>query len=483
MWLVEGQHRSEQKGIRWMRLSHGSPALSATFDDPNLVSAAGLAPVLALAAECRLGDLVAEKLTLKAPGGVNATGKVLALVAGMVAGADSIADMDLLRHGGMGRLFRDVRALSTLGTFLRLFTFGHVRQLDAVAAGLLTRLAAATPVLPEADQVVFVDLDDTVRQTYGYAKQGAGRGYTGVNGFNALLAVISTPVSAPLIAATRLRKGSTNSARGAAKLLADALATARRVGAAGLVIVRADSAYYNHDIVAAARRAGARFSITARLTPTVIAAITGIDEQAWTPIRYPNAIYDETEQRWISDAEVAEIGFTAFTGRRRTEHVTARLIVRRVRRLNPATAPAGRTGKQGELFAVYRYHAVFTDSSEPMVAAEATHRDHAIVEQVIAELKNGPLAHLPSGTFTANAAWLACAAISHNLTRAAAALAGGRHARARTATIRTQLIHTPGRIAHSAHRQVLHLPRNWPWETGLDELFRRALHDPLPAAA
>ena len=176
--------------------------------------------------------------------------------------------------------------------------------------------------------------------------------------------------------------------------------------------------------------------------------------------------------------------FTAFTGRRRREQVTARLIVRRVRRLNPDTAPARRTtGKQGELFAVYRYHAVFTDSPEPMLAAEARHRDHAIVEQVIAELKNGPLAHLPSGRFAANAAWLVCAAIAHNLTRAAGALAGGRHHRTRTATIRTQLIHTPARIAHSAHRQVLHLPRDWPWEAGLDELFRHALHDPVPAAA
>jgi Transposase DDE domain group 1 len=132
---------------------------------------------------------------------------------------------------------------------------------------------------------------------------------------------------------------------------------------------------------------------------------------------------------------------------------------------------------------VYRYHAVFTDSPEPMPAAEATHRDHAIVEQVIAELKNGPLAHLPSGRFAANAAWLVCAAIAHNLTRAAGVLAGGTHARARAATLRTQLIHTPGRVAHSAHRQIQHLPQGWPWEPGLDELFRRALHDPLPATA
>ena len=200
-----------------------------------------------MADRCGLATLLAERLSITAKGGANAAAKVLALVAGMVAGADSIDDMDLLRHGGMGRLFTGVRAPSTLGTFLRLFTFGHVRQLDAVAAGLLARLAAATPVLPGADQVVFVDIDDTVRQTYGYAKQGAGRGYTGVKGLNALLATSPHRPSAPVIAATRLRKGATNSARGAAKLLADALATARRAGATGLVIVRADSAYYGYD--------------------------------------------------------------------------------------------------------------------------------------------------------------------------------------------------------------------------------------------
>ena len=338
-------HINPQKGIRWMRLSHARRAISARFDDPNLVSCAGLVPVMALAQRCGLAALLAERVRITAKGGANAVAKVLAVVAGMVAGADSIDDMDLLRHGGMGRLFTEVRAPSTLGTFLRCFTFGHVRQLDAVAAALLTRLAAATPVLPDADQLVFVDLDDTVRQTYGYAKQGAGRGYTGIKGLNALLAVVSTPLSAPVIAAARLRKGSTNSARGAAKLLADALATARRAGAAGLVIVRADSAYYGYEIVAACRRAGARFSVTARLTPTVITAISGIDEQAWVPIRYPNAIYDEDEQRWVSDAEVAEVPFTAFTGRRRSEHVTARLIVRRVRRLNPKHVPAGQTGR------------------------------------------------------------------------------------------------------------------------------------------
>jgi hypothetical protein len=462
-----------------MRLSHARRAISVRFDDPNLVSCAGLVPVMALAERCGLPALLAEHVKIVAKGGANAAAKILAIIAGMVCGADSIDDLDLLRHGGMPRLFDGVRAPSTVGTFLRCFTFGHVRQLDAVAARLLPALATATPVLPGADGFTIVDIDDTVRQTYGYAKQGAGRGYTGIKGLNALLAIVSTTGSAPLIAAARLRKGSANSARGAAKLLTDALGTVHRAGATATVLVRADSAYYGHDIINTCRRAGARFSVTARLTPTVVTAITSIDEQAWVAIRYPNAIFDEDEQRWVSDAEVAETTLTAFTGRRTHDHITARLIVRRVRRLNPKQVPAGQT----EAFAVYRYHAVFTDSSEPMLVAEATHRDHAIVEQVIAELKNGPLAHLPSGVFTANAAWLACAVMAFNLTRAAAALAGAGHARTRTATVRAQLIHTPARIAHSAHQQLLHLPSGWPWQAGLDELFRRALHDPLPAAA
>ncbi|RFU21875.1 IS1380 family transposase, partial [Geodermatophilus marinus] len=215
------------------------------------MSAAGLAPVLALAQSCRFADLVAEKLTLKATGGVNAPVKVPALVAGMIAGADSIADMDLLRHGGMGRLFAGIRAPSTLGTFLRSFTFGHVRQLESVAAAVLTALAAATPLLPGADRMTFLDLDDTMRQTHGYAKQGAGYGYNKIKGLNALLATISTPTAAPVIGAARLRRGAVKSARGAQHLVAEALGTARAVGAggpdrSGLVLLRGDSAFYGH---------------------------------------------------------------------------------------------------------------------------------------------------------------------------------------------------------------------------------------------
>jgi len=460
-----------------MRVSHSYPAISATFDDPNLVSCAGLTPTLALAHRAGLGELVADTLTLKAKGGVNAHLKVPALVAGMVAGADSINDMDVLRHGGMNRLFNGVRSPSTLGTFLRSFTFGHVRQLDAVAARFLVGLAKNAPILPGAGQGCYVDIDDTIKATYGYQKQGAGYGYTGVKGLNALLAIVSTPLSAPMIAATRLRRGGTNSARGAARIVSDALATAKACGAGGLVTVRADSAYYTHDVIAAARRGGARFSVTVRMNPAVIKAISEIGETAWTPIRYPNAIWDEGEQRFISDAEVAEVPFTAFTSRRKADHITARLIVRRVKRLNPKSVPDG----QGELFSAYRHHGLFTDSPLVMLQAETSHRDHAIVEQAIADLKSGALAHLPSGQFASNSAWLVMAAMAFNLTRAAGALASAFHAKATTATIRRQLISVPARLATSARRLILHLPKDWPWWDSWEGLFNAACGPPTPA--
>ena len=460
-----------------MRVSHGFPAVSVIFDEPNLVSCAGLAPVLALAERAGLADLVGAHLHLPGEGGANPHLKVPALVAGMVAGADTIDDMDLLRHGGMGRLFAGVRAPSTLGIFLRTFTFGHVRQLDAVASRFLTGLAARAPILAGGDQVTYVDVDDTIRETHGYQKQGVGYGYSGVKGLNALIATISTPLSAPVVAATRLRKGSTNSARGAARLVADALATTAACGGTGLVIVRADSAYYGHDVVAAAHRAGARFSVTARMNPAVARVISAIGQDAWTPIRYPNAIWDEDEQRLISDAQVAEVPFTAFTSRPRNEQVHGRLIVRRVRRLNPKNVPAG----QGELFTTWRHHAVFTDSPLLMLQAEHVHRGHAIIEQVHADLKAGPLAHLPSASFPANSAWLTLAAIAFNLTRAAGALASRDHARATTATIRAQLITVPARLARSARRLVLHLPTGWPWQHPWHALFDAALGPPAPA--
>src|SRR5450756_3078190 len=457
-----------------MQASH---SVSAVFDDPNLVSVAGLVPVLALARRAGLADLAAEHLSVPGPAGANSRVKVTALVAGMVAGADSIEDMDLLRHGGMGRLLAGVRAPTTLGTHLRAYTFGHVRQLDALAARFLAGLATRSPLLAGAGQVAYLDIDDTIKATYRYKKQGAGYGYSKVKGLNALLAVVSTPVSAPVIAATRLRRGATNSAKGAARLVADALVTAGKAGATGMITVRADSAYYNHDVIAAARTGGARFSVTARTDRAVSRAITQIPDDDWVGITYPHAIYDEDENRWISDAQVAEIGFTAFTSRRRSEHISARLIVRRVKRLGQKSGPTG----QGELFSVWRHHAVFTDSAESMLVAEATHRDHAIVEKTFSDLKAGPLAHMPSGSFSANGAWTVLAAIAFNLTRATGTLASKFHAKATTATIRAQLIAVPARIARSARRLRLHLPRRWPWEHPWQAMFTAAHGPPIPA--
>src|SRR5699024_393928 len=200
------------------------------------------------------------------------------------------------------------------------------------------------------------------------------------------------------------------------------------------------------------------------------------EENSWTPIQYPNAIWDEHEGRLISDAEVAEVPFTAFTSRRKHEHISARLIVRRVKRLSPKTAPAG----QSELFTTYRYHAVFTDSPQPMLQAEEAHRAHAIIEQVHADLRSGALAHAPSGKFTANGAWLALAAIAFNLTRATGALASAFHARATTATIRDHLIRIPARLAHSARKLGMHLPEHWPWQQAWNTLFTAACGPPGP---
>jgi hypothetical protein len=262
-------------------------------------------------------------------------------------------------------------------------------------------------------------------------------------------------------------------------LVAEALQVIRRCGASGLVIVRADAAFYTLAVITAARKAAARFSVSAPLYTSVTRTIAAIPEDAWTPIRYPQAIFDQAEQRWISDAEVAEIPFTAFrTHRHRPEdQVSGRLIVRRVRRLHPRREPG-----QDELFPGYRHHAIFTDSPLPMLQAEAQHRQHAVIEQVFADLKAGPLAHLPSGRFAANSAWLVLAAMAFNLTRAAGALASLWHAKATTGAIRRQLIMVPARLAHPARRLLLHLPAHWPWQPAWQQLFTQACGPPIPTA-
>jgi hypothetical protein len=466
-------------------LLHGLARTHASFDDPNLVSRAGLVPVMALAQRAGLADLVEAHVRPGGPCGVNAHVKIPCLIAGMAAGADSIDDMDLLRHGAMPDLFGGIRAPSTLGSHLRSFTWGNVRQLEAAGRLLLAELARRAPLLPGKDVLAFLDIDAMQKRVYGRRKQGAGFGHTKiqgksllVRGLNALAATICTPLGAPVIAATRLRGGTANSARGAARFAAEAIAAAREAGCAGLIIVRADSSYYSAAFCGAVRRAGARFSVTVKMDPKVAAAIAAIPEQAWTAIRYPRALWDDQLGCWVSDAQVAEVEYTAFTSAKKGQQITARLIVRRVRDLNKQA-----TAGQDELFPAWRYHAIFTDSPVELVQAEAQHRDHAIVEQVFADWTDGPLAHLPSGFFPANAAWLACAAIAHNLLRAAGSLASLTYGKARGATIRRDLIDVAARTArHGRGHITLHLPEAWHREHEWMTLFTATCGPPRAAA-
>lgn len=458
-----------------MRLLHAAARTDARFDEENLVGYAGLAPVMRLAQRCGLGELVGEHVDVAGPLGANTPKKVTSIVAAMVAGADSIDDLDVLRHGGMARLFGGVRAPSTLGSFLRSLTWGNVRQVEKVGRLLLGRLAAHTPLLPAADQVAFVDIDSTQKRLYGPGKQGVAFGHTKiagktvlVRGLNALAATVSTPLAAPVVVGTRLRGGNANSARAAASLVTESITAARHAGASGTLVVRADSAFYSAAVAHACVRAGVCFSLTARMDPKVKTAITEIPEDAWQPIKYPNAIWDDQLGQWVSDAEIAETRYTAFSSKK-SQAITARLIVRRVK---------DQAARQDELFPVWRYHAVFTTSPFTLAQAETHHRGHAIVEQVFADLFDGPLAHLPSGKFAANAAWLTLAAICHNLLRAAGCLASAFHARARGATIRRHLITVPARLArHGRGHLTLHLPEQWPWQpawTGLFDATHRA---------
>ncbi len=436
--------------------------------------------MVVLADSAGLRTLVQERLTVPTDKGANAGLKVASLVAGMVAGADSIDDMALLRHGGMGRVFAKAYAPSTLGSFLREFTFGHVRRLDAVASRFLTRLADQAPLVGTGeDNFVLVDVDDTIIEVHGYAKQGAGFGYTGVRGLNALLATATTADSVPVVVAQRLRKGSCGSPRGAKRLVTDALKTIHGLSP-GKPLVRADSAFYGRGLVLPAVRAGADVSVTVRLDPKVKAAIAAIAEDAWETIEYTDAVFDEPTGRWVSRAEVAEIPFTAFSSQKKADQVPGRLVVRRIPDLNPKANHGQET-----LFDTWRFHAFFTTTDPGVldtVAADETHRGHAVIEQVHADLKNSALAHLPSGRFAANPAWLVLTVIAFNLARAAAVITGPALARATTATIRRKLITIPARVASSARRITLHLPTAWPWEIAWTRLVAHACGPPATAS-
>jgi hypothetical protein len=461
-----------------MRSSHTAAAVDAVFDDANLIGYGGLEPVIRLAEQCGLPDLVTERVRIDGAvnsGGANAAAKVVSLVAGMLAGARFIDGIDRLRHGGMGLLFDGVRAPSTAGTFLRSFTHGHNQQLHAVHRRFLAELAGAVDLLPGAVALALVDIDPSHVRVYGARKQGAQYGrLKGKRTLHPMLSTISTRQAAPVIGPVRLRRGKAADVRGAESFVAQAINTARQAGATGNILVRADSKFYTADVVAVCRRAGAWFSLSTGINPSITAAIGQIPDGDWVDIVYPHPIEDPDTGELISQAQVAEISYTAFVGRAKRLRITARLIVRRVRRANSDGAQG-----QGELFAVY--HPVFTDNPAPLVEAETTHRQHAIIEPTIADLKASALAHLPSGAFQANNAWLTLAAIAHNLTRAAGVAASAVHAKAETATIREQLIQVPARIARTARRVILHLPQAWPWEDAWHNLFTTVHPPPRPA--
>lgn len=465
-----------------VQVSHGFAASSAVFDEGHLVSCAGLVPVMTLAEQTGLPNLLADKIFIPAPkiksGSANPAPKLATVIAGMCAGADSIDDLNIVRAGGMKTLFGDVYAPSTIGTLLREFTFGHARQLESVLREHLAALCRRVELLPGSDSGVFIDIDSLLRPVYGHAKQGASYGHTKIagkqvlrKGLSPLATTISTPGAAPVIAGMRLRAGKTGSGKGAGRMVAQAITTARAAGVTGQILVRGDSSYGTRAVVGACRRHGAQFSVVMGRNSAINRAINAIDDAAWTPVKYPGAVRDPDTGEWISDAEVAEISYTAFAAT--TDRFTARLVVRRVKDARFRDA----------LFPVWRYHPFFTNTDLPTADADITHRQHAIIETVFADLIAGPLAHMPSGQFGANSAWVLCGAIAHNLLRAAGVLAGGAHAVARGATLRRTIITVPARLARPQRRPILHLPSHWPWTEHWLTLWRNTIGYSPPATA
>jgi hypothetical protein len=482
--VLSGNNRVQFGKALPVQVSHRFAAESAVFDEDNLVSLAGLVPVMRLAEQTGLAQLLSQRVRIAVPriksGSANPAPKLATLIAGMCAGADSIDDIDVLRAGGMKTVFGGVYAPSTVGTLLREFSFGHARQLESVLGEHLVALCGRVHLLPGADQRVFVDIDSLLRPVYGQAKQGASYGHSKIagkqvlrKGLSPLATTISTPGSAPVIAGMRLRAGKAGSGKGAGRMVASAIGTARAVGARGQILVRGDSAYGSRAVVAACVRHGAQFSLVMTRNTAVERAIAGIDEAAWTPVCYPGAVRDPDTGAWISDAEVAEIAYTAFAST--PDRITARLVVRRVK---DARFPDA-------LFPLWRYHPFFTNTELPVDQADITHRQHAIIETVFADLIDGPLAHIPSGRFGANSAWVVCAAIAHNLLRAAGVLAGDQHTRARGSTLRRRIVNVPARLTRPQRRPVLHLPTHWPWSKTWLALWHNTIgySPPLTATA
>jgi hypothetical protein len=374
-----------------MRFCHSLDRREVTFDDDHLVANAGLMLPATLAQHLGLLDLFDEHVDLgEAPGRANVGHKAMTLIHSALVGGDSIDDADVLRAGDtQAVLGHVVLAPSTLGTFLRSFTWGHARQLDVVAGDLLTRAWAAGA--GPGEESFTIDVDSSIHETYGLAKQGGTHfTYNHVRGYNPLYAVAAGTGD---VLHVRLRGGNAHSGRGAASFLTETFARVRTAGATGPLVPRADSGFYTESVVEACRRANVSFSITAKLHKGgVKTAIAAIDESAWVAIPY-----------FLDGADVAGTTYQPFGAKGRP----CRLIVRRVR-----PTP----GSQLALFVEFTYHAFITDREGEMVELEADHRRHAEIENTIRDLKYGVgLNHLPSGRFGANAAWLAFNVMAHNL--------------------------------------------------------------------
>jgi hypothetical protein len=442
-----------------MKASHNLAGVSVTFDEDHLVPNAGLIIPAMLVQRLGIAGLINRRVRLDRdrPGAANSAAKAVTVLGGMLAGADCIDDIDVLRAGAGEVLWDDVRAPSTVGTWLRAFKWSNVREFDAVTRETMKQAWTAGLGPVDLAGPLTIDIDSSICQTYGIAKQGGTFGYTKVRGYHPLLATIA---STGEVVHSRLRGGNAGSARGAKSFTAETLSRVRDAGATGELTVRADSAFYSRGFIGACRAADARFSVTVRMNTAIRTAIAAIPDEAWTPIPY-----------WIDGgADVAETTYTAFKSSPR-DRVDLRLIVRRVR-----PTP----GSQLALDVVFDHHALVTDRTGPTLEIEADHRAHARVELVIRDLKDQALAHLPSGKFTANAAWLALAVLAHNIGRWTLTAAGPDFADATVGTLRRKLITMPARLITSARRLRLRAPTGWPWANALTDALSTIRAIPIP---
>jgi hypothetical protein len=437
--------------------SHTLDRIQVSFDDDHVVANAGLIGPATLADHLGLRELFDTHVDLgAAPGHANVGLKAMTLIHSALSGGDCIDDAAAMRVASTPEVLgHAVRAPSTLGTFLRSFTWGHVSQLDRVLDELICR-AWASGAGPGTGPVT-VDVDSTICETYGFAKQGARFGHTKVRGYHPLLASVA---GIDDVVGVRLRGGNSHTGRGAADFLRQVFNRVRRAGASGPMVLRADSGFYNRNVSEACRKAEVNFSITVKLFKGLHKVIAAIEEADWVPIPY-----------WIDEgADVAETTYRPFSNK----HPEVRLIIRRVK-----PTP----GSQLALFATYDYHAFITDREGDMIELEADHRRHAVIEDVIRDLKYGVgLNHLPSGRFCANAAWMTLNVIAHNLGRWVNQIGLGAQAvPITTKTIRTRLLNVPGRMTTSGGRSMLHLPRGWPWEESFTTMLANLRSVPRPS--